>query len=104
MKVYKLCILWFFDGDEHGYCEPRGYPQTTSKQVNNGNTWFEVYAPEAMIIPITPSPKWGRGNGPETQPRAKPLKRGCSPNLPALEGGTLALQGGEEVRSKSPAH
>jgi hypothetical protein len=30
-----------------------------------------------------------RGNGPETRPRAKPLKRGCSPNLPALEGETF---------------
>jgi hypothetical protein len=30
-----------------------------------------------------------RGNGPEIRPRAKPLKRGCSPNLPALEGETF---------------
>ena len=41
--------------------------------------------------PITPSPERGRGNGPETRPRAKPSQRGCSPNLPALTGGTLAL-------------
>jgi hypothetical protein len=24
-----------------------------------------------------------RGNGPETRPKVKPFKRGCSPNLPA---------------------
>ncbi|MGC8570193.1 MAG: zinc ribbon domain-containing protein [Caldivirga sp.] len=42
--------------------------------------------------PITPSPKRGRGNRPETRPRAKPRKGGeCSPNLPALTGGTPTL-------------
>jgi hypothetical protein len=38
-----------------------------------------------LIAPITPSPERGRGNGPETRPRAKPPKEGgCSPNLPTL--------------------
>jgi hypothetical protein len=50
---------------------------------------------------ITPSPTWDRGNGLETQPRAKPPREeGCSPNLPALAG-TPALQGGEEVRGSA---
>jgi len=36
---------------------------------------------------ITPSPERGRGNGPETQPRAKPPARGhVAPNLSALSG------------------
>jgi hypothetical protein len=47
---------------------------------------------------ITPSPDWDRGNGLETQPGIEPSGRGdVVPNLPALAG-TLALQGGEEVR------
>jgi len=51
-----------------------------------------------ILTTITPSPARGRGNGPETRPGAKPPKRGnVAPNLPALTG-TLALQGGEEVR------
>ena len=42
---------------------------------------------------ITPSPERGRGNGPETRPRAKPSERGdVAPNLPALAG-TLAPSG-----------
>jgi putative transposase len=49
-------------------------------------------------VPITPSPAWGRGNGPETRPGVEPSGRGdVTPNLPALAG-TPALQGGEEVR------
>ncbi len=58
-----------------------------------------THAPEAMTrnLLITPSPAMGRGNGPETRPRAKPLGEGdVAPNLPALAG-TLALKGGEEV-------
>jgi putative transposase len=48
---------------------------------------------------ITPSPGRGRGNGPETRPGIEPSVRGdVIPNLPALTG-TLAIHGGEEVRS-----
>jgi hypothetical protein len=48
---------------------------------------------------ITPSPERDRGNGPETRPGIEPSKRGnVIPNLPAITG-TLALQGGEEVRT-----
>jgi putative transposase len=40
-----------------------------------------------LMMPVTPSPERGRGNGPETRPRAKPSKkRGCSPNLPTQVG------------------
>jgi len=54
-----------------------------------------------ILTTITPSPERGRGNGPKTRPEAKPPKRGdVAPNLPALTG-TLALQGGEEVRNSS---
>jgi hypothetical protein len=48
-------------------------------------------------VPITPSPVWGRGNGPETRPGVEPLGRGdATPNLPAIAG-TLALHGGKEL-------
>jgi IS605 OrfB family transposase len=48
-----------------------------------------------LMAPITPSPGRGRGNGPETRPRAKPSKkRGCSPNLP-----TLSREGGQSFRT-----
>jgi len=48
-------------------------------------------------VPITPSPVWGRGKGPETRPGVEPSGRGdVTPNLPALAG-TLAILGGEEV-------
>jgi putative transposase len=50
------------------------------------------------VVSITPSPGRGRGNGPETRPGVEPSGRGdVAPNLPALAG-TLAIQGGEEVR------
>jgi len=55
--------------------------------------------PMAMIssLPITPS-TMDRCNGPETRPGIEPSGRGnVIPNLPTLVG-TLALQGGEEVR------
>jgi len=57
-------------------------------------------------LSIAPSPERDRGNGLETRPGIEPSGRGdVIPNLPALAG-TLALQGGEEVRvlsmSKSP--
>ena len=58
-----------------------------------------LFEPVAMMngLRITPSPIWDRGNGLETQPRAKPPREeGCSPNLPALTG-TLTIHGGEEV-------
>ncbi len=44
------------------------------------------------------SPRGDRGDAPKTGRRAKPGNSPeCSPNHPALRG-TLALQGGEEVR------
>ena len=53
-----------------------------------------------ILTTITPSPERGRGNASETGRGAEPPKRGrVAPNLPALAG-TLALQGGEEVRCK----
>jgi hypothetical protein len=61
---------------------------------------IKLFEPLAMIngLLITPSPVWDRGNGPETRPGIEPSGRGdVIPNLPALAG-TLALQGGEEVR------
>jgi hypothetical protein len=61
---------------------------------------IKLFEPLAMIngLLITPSPERDRGNGPETRPGIKPSGRGdVIPNLPALAG-TLALQGGEEVR------
>jgi hypothetical protein len=61
---------------------------------------IKVFELLAMIssLSITPSPERDRGNGPETRPGIKPSGRGdVIPNLPALAG-TLALQGGEEVR------
>jgi hypothetical protein len=61
---------------------------------------IKFFEPIAMINDprITPSPERDRGNGLETQPGIKPSRRGdVIPNLPALAG-TLALQGGEEVR------
>jgi len=66
---------------------------------------INVFEPEAMIsdLSITPSPDWDRGNGSETRPGIEPSGRGdVVPNLPALAG-TLALQGGEEVRVKLAA-
>jgi hypothetical protein len=57
-----------------------------------------IHASDAMIVSIAPSPRKGdRSNRAETRPRAKPFKRGCSPNLLTLKG-TPALKGGEEDR------
>ena len=62
------------------------------------NKVFNADLVGAYNILITPSPVWDRGNGPETRPGIEPSGRGdVVPNLPALAG-TLALQGGEEVR------
>ncbi|MCC6029844.1 MAG: hypothetical protein LM591_06870 [Candidatus Korarchaeum sp.] len=61
---------------------------------------IKLFEPLAMIngLRITPNPERDRGNGPETRPGIEPSGRGdVIPNLPALTG-TLALQGGEEVR------
>jgi len=48
---------------------------------------IKLFEPLAMIndLRITPSPVWGRGNGPETLPGVEPSGRGdVTPNLPAI--------------------
>jgi len=52
---------------------------------------------------ITPSPERGRGNGPETRPRAEPSERGdVAPNLPALAGTlTPSGRGGGQIYTDS---
>jgi len=53
-----------------------------------------------MIKAIAPEPlkEGDRGNAPKASYRAKPFKRGCSPNHPALESReNPVLKGGKEV-------
>gem|GEM_PF-2315673 len=72
--------------------------------INAGHTRLDLCLRGYDNIHNPVSPRGDRGNGPETRSRAKHFKRGCSPNLPALEGrGTLALQGGEEVSRDAAA-
>jgi hypothetical protein len=56
-------------------------------------------------VPITPSPRRGGGNKPETRPGVEPFlgKGDATPSLPALAG-TSATHGGEEVRFISQPH
>jgi hypothetical protein len=61
---------------------------------------IKLSEPMAMISSLSIAPSLERGNGLETRPGIEPSGRGnVIPNLPT-QTGTLALQGGEEVRNR----
>jgi putative transposase len=82
-------------GDGCGVRISRGlFKCTKLNKVSNAGL---AAAYNILMTPITPSPERGRGNGRRPGPGLNPQRGDVIPNLPA-PAGTLAPQGGEEVK------
>jgi putative transposase len=95
-EEYGITVIYVNEAHTSSECSIHG--ERCGSRVKRGlfkctklNKVFNVDLVGAYNILITPSPVWGRGNGPETQPGIEPSKRGdVISNLFALAG-TLAL-------------
>jgi putative transposase len=95
-EEYGITVVYVDEAYTSSKCPIHG--EECGKRIKRGlfkctklNKVFNADLVGAYNILITPSPVWGRGNGPETLPGIEPSGRGdVIPNLPAIAR-TLAL-------------